>query len=170
RSTRVRRAGGWSRGGRAGGAVWGGGGEGGPWESIGPVHADVEIVIGIGPERIVGVRPEGVIDEIPIGKGPEQPAEPADNDNGTATKPSAVPVVPAVPAMPIMIPVLVCKFLACKFSLEGRMRQRTVFPHTGRGERIVAQHGGVAGTGHRAGDHVAFERRESAGTVYSGLA
>src|SRR5262249_46805139 len=114
----------WFAGRPAAAAVSRAAGVGRPLVSIGPVHADVEIVIGIGPERIVGVRPEREADEVPPGKRPEQSPEPTDdNDRAIPEPPSAaMPVVPAVPAMPIMIPVLVCKFLACKFSLKGCLR------------------------------------------------
>ena len=50
-------------------------------QRIGAEHAGIDVIIGIGPERIIGVGIEGVVDEIGIGIGPEQWADPADDEH-----------------------------------------------------------------------------------------
>ena len=104
--------------------------------SVGPEHTDVEIVIGVGPERIIRIGPERIVDEIPIGIRPEQTAEPADHDDRAAVPPP--PSAIAVPPVP-----------AGKTAVKTCARQ---CPCAGcRGEGIVAQKRRSPNASHRAG-------------------
>src|SRR5262245_26840979 len=49
-------------------------------ECVSAEHAVVEVIVRIGPERVIGIGVERVIDEVIVGVGPEQWADPADYD------------------------------------------------------------------------------------------
>src|SRR5262249_31832127 len=49
-------------------------------ECVSAEHAVVEVIVRIGPERVICIGVERVIDEVVVGVGPEQWADPADHD------------------------------------------------------------------------------------------
>src|SRR6266704_4933275 len=49
-------------------------------ECVSAEHAVVEVIVRIGPERVICIGVERVIDEVVVGVGPEKWADPADHD------------------------------------------------------------------------------------------
>ena len=112
-----------------------------------PEHTNVEVVIGVGPERIICIWPERIVDEVPIGIRPKQTAEPANHDDR-----AAVPPEPSTIAAP---PVA-----AGKPAAKTCARQ---CPCAGcRGESIVAQKRRSPNAPQRAGHEVAVAIGEPA--------
>ncbi len=98
-------------------------------DAVGAEEAVIDVVVGVRPERVVGIRPVGVVDEVVIGIRPEHRAEPADDVD-----------VAMVPVMPVA-PVAVAEAVGIA-SAERRLRQRTRRRRACRalGQRAVAQH------------------------------
>src|SRR5262249_48229195 len=101
---------------------------------VGAEHAVVEVVVGIGPERVIRIRIEGVVDEVVVGVRPEQRADKSDHDRKRAMPP------------PLRVE---------EAALERRVRQRARAGIAGgghAGKTLVAQTaagegGGVTGRG-----------------------
>jgi hypothetical protein len=100
-------------------------------QRIGAVHAVIDVVVGGGPEGVIGVGIEGVVDEIVIGVGPEHRADKADDERRLEV------------AMMMMVVVMV---MFPPAALERRSRQRGAFQGTAGpvaepfGKRRIAQH------------------------------
>src|SRR5262249_6001644 len=90
----------------------------------GTVNAVVDVVVGVGPEVVIGIRPEHVVEEVVIGVGPEQRPDPTNDETAAPPGPPARPEEPAV---------------------ESRRRELRSPSHVGDG--AVAEHAAAAQAG-----------------------
>src|SRR5262249_17901247 len=80
-------------------------------ERVSAEYALVDVVVGVGPERVIRVGIEGVIDEVVVGIRPEQRAYPPDHDR-VRKSPGGAEAAPAGPGCPRFFCWLACATVA----------------------------------------------------------
>src|SRR5262245_50643113 len=52
-----------------------------------PVDAVVDVIIGVGPKVVIGIRPKHIVEEIGVDVGPENRSEPAEHEAAAPPRP-----------------------------------------------------------------------------------